>query len=166
MREAALWPFPASRTRSDFRLPATSILSSSILRFNQASQLPTFTANLHPLSLSLSFVSALKARPVDFPGLFKESFSTRDNTEGGRGPSRDGRTMREESNRCQHFPLPRTTRATRFYPLEMALVKSVPPPPPPLLLFSTFPRFDSVRSRKDLSSKSNSEVRKIHLLII
>lgn len=114
------------------------------------------------LSLSLSFVSALKARPVDFPGLFKESFSTRDNTEGGRGPSRDGRTMREESNRCQHFPLPRTTRATRFYPLEMALVKSVPPPPPPLLLFSTFPRFDSVRSRKDLSSKSNSEVRKIN----
>lgn len=55
--------------------------------------------------------------------------------------------MREESNRCQHFPLPRTTRATRFYPLEMALVKSVPPPSPPLLLFSTFPQFDSVRPR-------------------
>lgn len=116
----------AARTEPDFRLPVTLGDSARhLLTFVTDQCSLRFVANLPPPLLP--FVSILEARLVDFQRLFKK-VSQRTVTPLPRLPDPPGsRTMDSPGGCIFSFAHARGERE-RFYPLEGALVKSVPRP--------------------------------------
>lgn len=144
MREAALWPFcfSGSRTRSDFRLPVTSILPPSSFRTDHCRCVPFTTKG----EVSALLISKLKARPVDFQSCLKKVPRCRITPE-DREDSCSNTTT--DSPRTSNFFL--LSRVNRFYPLKTSLVKSVPRP----LFYSAYWRkwLDFLRKGNDVLLK-------------